>query len=206
MKGRFWLIAGAIVGVAVAAGHLPYLAGAGRSFASSAERLVGSGADRLTRAVASTGAPKRAVLGLSGLVAAILPGVTALLLIVAARGTLRIRALVGLLVVAIGAASFVYQGHGKATGALVLALAVAAIAVALTGPLVAAPLAALAGLIGGEFLPALARSGQTLTQRSVNDLHQAFYGHPGTPTALRLAILVIAAVPFVFAARLILWR
>jgi hypothetical protein len=206
VKGRFWLIAGAIVGVAVAAGHLPYLAGAGRSLAAAAERLVGSGADRLIRAVASTGAPERVVLGLSGVVAALLPGVTALLLIVAARSTLRVRALVGLLVVALGAATYVYQPNGKATGALLLALAVAAIAVTLTGPLVAAPLAAMAGLIGGEFLPALARSGQTLTQRSVNDLHQALYGHPGTPTALRLAALVIAAIPFAAGARLILWR
>jgi hypothetical protein len=206
VKGRIWLIAGAVLGIAVAAGHVAYLAGAGRSLADTAERLVGSGAARLVRAAASTGAPRRVVLGLGGFVAALVPGVTALLLIVAARGTLRLRAVVGLLVVALGAASYVYQPHGKATGALLLALAVAAIAVALTGPLVVAPLAALAGLIGGEFLPALLRSSQVVTQASVNDLHQAIYDHPGTPNALRIAVLVLAAIPFAAAARLVLWR
>jgi hypothetical protein len=206
MKGRVWLISGAVVGVAVAAGHLPYLAGAGRSLADTVERLVGSGADRVIRAAASTGAPRRAVLGLAGLVGAVVPGMTALLLVVAARGTLRIRALVGLLIVAIGAASYLYQPHGQATGALVLALTVAAIAVALTGPLVAAPLAALAGLIGGEFLPRLVTSAPSVTASSVNDLHQAIYARPGTPTVLQLVVLVIAAVPFAAAARLVIWR
>ena len=206
MKGRIWLIAGALLGIAVAAGHVPYLAGAGRSLADTAERLVGSGADRLVRAAASTGAPRRVVLGIGGVIAAVLPGITALLLIVAARSALVLRAVVALLIAALGAASYFYQPNGKATGALVLALAVAAIAVALTGPLVVAPLAALAGLIGGEFLPALLRSSQVVTQRSVNDLHQAIYDHPGTPNALRVAVLVVAAIPFAAAARLVLWK
>ncbi len=206
MKGRIWLIAGAVLGIAVAAGHVAYLAGAGRSLADTAERLVGSGADRLVRAAAATGAPRRVVLGLGAVVAAVLPGLTALLLIVAARGTLRLRAVVALLVVALGAAAYVYQPHGQATGVLLLVLGMAAIAVALSGPLVVAPLAAMAGLIGGEFLPALWRSNQTVTQRSVNDLHQAIYDHPGTPSALRVGVLVIAVVPFAAAARLVLWR
>lgn len=206
MRGRLWLVVGAVVGVAIAAGHLPYLAGAGRSLADTAERLVGSGANRLIRDAASTGAPKRLVLGLAGLVAALLPGVTALLLVVAARSTLRLRAVIGLLIVAVGAASYVYQPNGKATGVLVLALAVAAAAVILTGPLVAAPLCALAGLIGGTFLPALVRKGSTATSVSVQDLHQAIYAHPGTPLALRIAVLVVAAVPFAWAARLVFLR
>jgi hypothetical protein len=206
VKGRIWLIAGALLGIAVAAGHVPYIAGAGRSLADTAERLVGSGADHLVRAAASTGAPRRVVLGFGGVIAAVLPGITALLLIVAARSALLLRTIVALLVAALGAASYFYQPNGKATGALVLALAVAAIAVALTGPLVVAPLAALAGLIGGEFLPALLRSSQVVTQRSVNDLHQAIYDHPGTPTALRVAVLVVAAIPFAAAARLVLWK
>jgi hypothetical protein len=206
VRGRLWLVVGAVVGVAIAAGHLPYLAGAGRSLADTAERLVGSGANRLIRDAASTGAPKRLVLGLAGLVAALLPGVTALLLVVAARSTLRLRAVIGLLIVAVGAASYVYQPNGKATGVLVLALAVAAAAVILTGPLVAAPLCALAGLIGGTFLPALVRKGSTATSVSVQDLHQAIYAHPGTPLALRIAVLVVAAVPFAWAARLVFLR
>ena len=206
MKGRLWLILGAAVGIAVAAGRLPYLAGAGRSLANTALRLVASGADRLVRDAASAGAPKRAVLAVGALVAVVLPGLTALVLVLAARGTLRLRAIVGLLIVALGAASFVYQGHGRATGVLLLALAVAATAVLLTGPLVAAPLAALAGLIGGEYLPALVSSHQVAAQRAVSDFHVAVYNRPGTPTVLQVAALVIAAVPFALAARLILTR
>lgn len=206
MRGRIWLVLGAVIGVAIAGGHVPYLAGAARSLADTAERLVGTGADRLINAAASAGAPKRAVLGAAGVVAAVLPGVTALLLVVAARGSLRLRAIVSLLVVALGAASFAYQPHGRATGVLVLALAVASLAVVVTGPLVAAPLAGLAGLIGGEYLPGLVTSGRTVTQRSVSDLHQAFYGHPGTPSWLQILVLVVAAIPFLLAARLIVTR
>lgn len=171
--------------------------------ANTAERLVGSGASRLVRDAASTGAPRRLVLALAGVVAALLPGVTALLLVLAARRTLRLRALVGLLVVVLGAASFIYQSHGEATGVLVLALAVAAAAVVLTGPLVAAPLVALAALIGGEFLPHLFTN-RDATQGSVNDLHLTIYNTAGTPTLLRIGVLVLAAIPFGLAARMVL--
>jgi hypothetical protein len=206
VKGRIWLILGVIVGVAVAAGHLPYLAGAGRSLSDTAERLVGSGGSHLIRALAFTGASRRVTLGLTGVVAALVPGVSALLLVVAARGALHVRILVGLLVLALGLAGYAYLPHGTATGALVLALVIAGLAVALTGPLVAAPLCALAGLIGGEFLPTLVRSSAVVTQRSVDDLHIAIFNQPGTPTALQLVVLVIAALPFAAAARLVLWR
>ncbi|MGH9056317.1 MAG: hypothetical protein ACRDYY_10740 [Acidimicrobiales bacterium] len=206
MKGRFWLVLGALVGIAVAAGHLPYLAGAGQSLADTAERLVGTGADTLMSVAASSGAPRRGVLGLGGVLQAVVPGVTALLLVMAARGSLRLRALVGLLVVGLGAASYVYHPHGVATGVLLLALTVAGLAVALTGPFVAAPLAGLAGLIGGTYLPTLVSSGRLATSASVDDLHRAIFAHPGTPAALQLTVLAIAAVPFLVGVRLILTR
>ena len=206
MKGRIWLIIGAAVGIAVAAGRLPYLAGAGRSLAATAERLVLSGANRIISAAASAGAGRRVVLGLASLIAVALPGVTALLLIVAARATMRIRAVIAVLIVALGAASYVYQPHGSATGVLLLALAVAGLAVTLTGPLVAAPLALGAGLIGGEYLPTLISNDTAATANSVNAMHLALYNRPGTPTALQVALLIVAAVPFVWAARLILFN
>ena len=206
MRGRFWLLLGVAVGVAVAIGRLPYLAGAGRSLATTAERLVLSGANRIIAAAASAGASKRLVLGLGSVVAVILPGLTALLLIVAARASLRIRAVIAVLIVALGAASYAYQPHGSATGVLVLALAVAGLAVTLTGPLVAAPLALGAGLLAGEYLPSLVSNGMAATQSSVNAMHMALYDRPGTPTALQVAMLVVAAVPFAWAARLILSR
>lgn len=205
MRGRVWLIIGAAVGVAIAAGRLPYLAGAGRTLASTAERLVLSGANRIIAAASSAGASRRVVLGLGSLVAVVLPGLTALVLVVAARGTLRLRALIAVLVVALGAASYVYSPHGSATGVLVLALVVAGLAVTLTGPLVAAPLALGAGLIGGAYLPTLISNGTAATSTTVNAMHLALFDRPGTPAALQVALLIVAAVPFAWAAKLILF-
>jgi hypothetical protein len=205
VKGRIWLILGAAVGIAIAAGHLPYLAGAARSLADTAESLVGHGANKLVSEAAKAGAPRRVILGIGGLIAAALPGLTALLLVIAARGSIRLRAIIAVLLAGLGAASFVYQSHGHAAGVLVLALIVAGLAVALTGPLVAAPLAGVAGLIGGEFLPGLVAFGRAATQVSTQDLHIAIYNHPGSPTALRLVALAVATVPFAVAARLIIF-
>lgn len=196
LRGRVWLIVGVLAGIAIAIGHLDYLAGAGRTLADTAERLVGSGASWLTDRLAATGASGRVVLGLTGAVAVLIPGLTAFLLIVAARGTLRLRAVIGLLVLALAAATYLYHPGGQATGVLLLVLVIASVAVAFTGPLVAAPLAALAGLIAGEFLPGLVQSSRVVTQRSVSDLHQAIFGHPGTPTLLQLAVLLLALIPF----------
>ncbi len=206
MRGRVWLIIGAAVGIAVALGRLPYLAGAGRSLAATAERLVLSGANRIISGAASAGASRRVVLGLGSLIAVILPGLTALLLVVAARATIVVRRVIAAGIVVLGAASYFYQPHGAATGVLVLALAVAGIAVTLSGPLVAAPLALGAGLLGGEYLPTLVSSGTAATNSSVNAMHEALFNQPGTPTALQVALLVVAALPFVWAARLILFR
>ncbi len=203
MKGRLWLIIGALIGVAVAAGRLPYLAGAGRSLSDTAERLVGSGAGHLISYASTAGASTRVVLGLSAILAATLPGLTALALVAAARGTLRLRSVVALLLVALGAASFIYESHGRAGGVLLLALAVGGLAITVTGPLVAAPLTAVAVLIGAEFLPGLVSSDRSITQASVNSLHVAIFNDPGSPRALQIAVLALAAVPFALAVRLV---
>ena len=206
LRGRVWLIIGVLAGIAIAIGHLDYLAGAARTLADTVERLVGSGASWLIQRLAATGASHRLVLGFAAAVAVLIPGLTALLLIAAARGSLRLRAVIGLLVLALGAASYLYRPGGQATGALILVLVVATLAVVFTGPLVVAPLAALAGLIAGEFLPGLVQSNRVVTQRSVTELHQAIFADPGTPTLLRLAVLVLALIPFAAAARLVFWR
>lgn len=201
MRGRVWLVVGVIAGIAVAAGRLPYLAGAGRSLAATAERLVLSGADRIISGAAGRGAPKRLVLGIGGVLAVLVPGVTALLLIVAAQVSLRVRSIIAILIVAVGAASYVYQPHGEATGVLVLALALAGLAVALTGPLVAFPLALVAGLIGASFLPTLFSKHFAATQKGVNALHVAIYNRPGQPLGLEILLLVVALLPFAWAAK-----
>jgi hypothetical protein len=206
LRGQVWLILGVLAGIAIAIGRLALVAGAARTFAETAERLVGSVGARLIHDFAATGASQRVVLGLSGLLAVVVPGVTALLLIVAARGTLRLRALIGLVVLGLAIASYLYHPGGQATGVLVLALVVAAIAVAFTGPLVAAPLAALAGLIGAEFLPGLVQSSRAVTQRSVGNVRQALFARPGTPVLLQLAVLLVAVIPFAAAARLVFRR
>ena len=139
--------------------------------------------------------PERAVEGLSAFLAVLLPGVTALLLVIAARATHRVAAAVALLVAVLGVASYFYHSHGVATGALVLALAVAGAAIALSGPLVIAPLGALAGLIGTELLPRLVRGGNTVPAATVRTLYQAIAGHPGSPEWFRVLVLIVAAAP-----------
>lgn len=203
MRGRVWLVIGVIAGIAAAAGRLPYLTGASRSLAATGERLVLSGAHRIISGTASHGAPRRAVLGIGGVLAVLVPGVTALLMIVAAKASLRIRTLISLLIVAAGAASYVYQPHGEATGVLVLALVVAGLAVALTGPLVAFPLALGAGLIGASYLPTLFSKHFAATQTGVNALHVAIFNRPGQPLALQVVLLIVALVPFAWAAKLV---
>jgi hypothetical protein len=203
VKGRLWLFGGVLLGIGVAAGRVPYLAGAGRSLASAAEHLVLSGTNQIERAAANRGAPKRVVLGIGGVLTILVPGVTALLFIVAARATLRVRAIIALLITAVGAASYVYQPHGEATGVLFLALVLAGLAVALTGPLVVAPLAFGAGLIAAEFLPTLFAHRSSVTRAAVEALHTAVWGRPGDPLALQVLLLVIAVLPMVYAVKLI---
>lgn len=201
-----WLIIGAAVGIALVVTRVPYFAGATRSLADSVQQLVGAGGHRVITSAASHGAPRRAVQGVSAVLAVMVPGVTALLLVVAARGTLRLRAVIAVLLVALGGAAYAYQPRGVASGALLLAIAVAGVAVAATGPLVAAPLCALAGLIGAEFLPRLLARHSTLPNAPVEALHQAIFDTTGSPLVLRVVVLVIAALPFAVGARLILSR
>jgi hypothetical protein len=204
MRGRSWMFIGAAAGIAVAVGRIPYLAGAARSLSDTAQHLVGDGGTRLIDEVASSGGPMRLVLGLAALVAVLLPGATSFLLVAAARGTLRMRAIAGLVIVALGIIAYFYQPKGVATGEIALTLAVAAVAIFLSGPLVAAPLAGLAALIGAEFLPQIVEGHSTLATANVGNLHQALLNSAGTPGWLQVVLLVIAAVPFAFAARLLL--
>lgn len=204
MKGRFWLLLGLVVGVAVSVGQLPYLAGAGHTLTDTAEKLVQSGVNHLVQDAASRGAPRRVVLGLGSVVVLLIPGIAALLLVLAARTTLRLRALIALAVVALGVASYAYHPHGEATGVLVLALVVAGLAVTLTGPLVAAPLTFGAGLIGAEYLPTLVHRHEKVTQASVEAVHQAIFNSAGNPLVLQVLLLVLAALPFAWGLRLLL--
>lgn len=198
------MIIGAVVGIAVGLGRVPFLAGAARSLADTAQQLVADGGRHLINGVAASGAPQRLVLALTALIGVLLPGVTALLLVVAARGTLRLRSIVALALVALGALSYVYHPKGIATGELVLALAVAGLAVVLSGPLLVAPLAGLAALIGTMFLPQLVSGNASPALNNVNLFHQALTGNPGTPALLQVVLLVIAAIPFAYAGRMIL--
>lgn len=200
------MIIGTVVGVAIALGRVPFLAGGARGLADTALRLVGSGGNDLISTVAHHGAPRRVVLGLAALVGVLAPGITALLLVLAARSTLRLRAVVGLLIAVIGGATFIYQPNGVAIRGVVIALVVAGIAVAATGPLVAAPLAALAGLIGGSYLPHLIADQNGVEGGAVQAMHTALWGHPGDPTALRVTLVVVAVVPFVLALRWVVRR
>jgi len=203
LKGRIWLLVGIAAGIAVGVGKLAYFAGAANSLSDTAERIVSTGGHTLVHAAASHGASLRVVEGITAVLNVLVPGVTALLLMVAARGTLRLRAVVGLLVAALGVASFFYLPHGVAAGVAVLAFAAAGLALVATGPLVAAPLAALAALIATGFLPRILASHSTLPDVPVAALHEAIFATAGSPLWLRVVVLALAALPFAFAARLV---
>jgi hypothetical protein len=204
VRGKIWLIVGVVVGIAIGIGKLPYLAGAAGSLSDTAQRIVGSIQLTIIHSAAKHGASYRIVEGLAAVFAILIPGITAVVLMYAARGTLRVRGLIAILIVALGASSFVYLSSGQASGVLLLALIVAAIAMVATGPLVAAPLAAVAALIGTAFLPRLLDSHSKLPNQPVMELHQAIYASAGSPLWLRIAVLIVAVIPFAWAARLVL--
>jgi hypothetical protein len=203
LKGRVWLVVGVAVGIAVGIGKLGYFAGAATSLSDTAQRIVDTGGLTLIHSAADHGASRRVVDGVTAVLAVLVPGVTAVLLVFAARSTLRLRAVIGLLLAALGVAAFFYRPHGAAMGVAVLAFAAAGIAVVATGPLVAAPLAALAALIGTAFLPRILASHSTLPNLPVAALHEALFASAGAPEWLRIAVLAVAALPFAFAARLV---
>lgn len=203
MKGRLWLVLGVAAGIAIGVGRLPYLTGSATSLAETAERLIGSGGLTLVDSAAKHGASRRVVEALQAVLGVLVPGVTALLLVVAARSSLHLRAVIALLLVALGAAAFVYLPRGTATGVLLLTLVAAGIAVVGTGPLLSLPLTALAALIATVYLPKLLSARNKLPQAPVNALHEAIYSTPGSPLWLRVAVLALSALPFAFAARLV---
>ena len=59
-------------------------------------------------------------------------------------------------------------------------------------------------LIGAEFLPRLLAFRSMVPNAPVEALHQAIFNSVGSPLALRVVVLVIAALPFAIAARLLL--
>jgi hypothetical protein len=206
MTGRIWLIGGVVLGVAIAAGEVPFVAGAAHSLSDTAQHIVGTGGHKLITSAAHHGVSRRIVNAATALLGVLVPGATALLLVVGAVGTLRLRAIVALALAVLGAASYAYQAGGVATGALVVALVVGAIALVATGPLVVAPLAALAGLIAGGFLPRLFERTATLPDAPVATLHQAIFNSAGSPLGLRVVVVIVGAIPFAVGARLVLSR
>ncbi len=201
MKGRIWLLLGLAVGIAVGVGKLAYFSGAATSLSDTALRVVGTAGLTLVHAAARHGAPRRVVEGITAVLSVLVPGVTALLLVYTARATLRLRVVAGLLLASLGLAAFFYLPHGIAAGAAVLALLAAGLAVAATGPFVAAPLVALAALIGTAFLPRLFGSPNALPNLPIPSLHRALFVTGGSPLWLRIAVLALGALPFAFAAR-----
>jgi hypothetical protein len=204
MSGRVWFILGAAVGVAMAVLRVGSLAGPARSLANGAEHVVGTGGHKLLASAAGHGAPPRAVQAVTALLVVLVPGVTALLLVAAARTALRVRGLIAVLLVGLGVAAYAYQPGSTASEALVVAVVLAVVAIVAAGPLVAAPLCALAGLIGAEFLPRLLADRGALSNTAAGALHHALYNGSGSSAALQAGVLLLAAVPFVLVARLIL--
>lgn len=204
MRGKLWLWLGALVGIAIGLGKLPYLAGAASSLAGTAIRVVNSGGLTLIHEAARHGAPRRSVEGLTAIIAILVPGIAAVVLVLAARVTLLVRSLLGVLIAALGVASFAYYSAGHAIGVVILALAAAGILVVATGPFVAAPLAGLAALIGTVYLPKLLETQSAISRLPVQELHEALFASAGSPLWMRVLVLLVAVIPFALGARLLL--
>ena len=82
------------------------------SLCDTALRIVNTAGLTVIHDAANYGAPRRVVLGLAAVLAVVLPGVTALLLLVAAHATLRLRRVIGVLLAALGVAAFFYLPGG----------------------------------------------------------------------------------------------
>jgi hypothetical protein len=206
MRGRVWLVLGAAAGVAMAVLHVGSVADPARSLANSAQQVVGTGGHKLLTSAAGHGAPRRAVQAVAALLVVLVPGVTALLLVAAARSALRLRGLIAVLLVGLGVAAYAYQPGRTAWEALVVAVVLAAVAILASGPLVAAPLCTLAGLIAAEFVSRLLANRAALSHQAAAAVHQAMYHTGGSSLGLQAGVLVLAAVPLVVTARLILSR
>ncbi|MCK4177035.1 hypothetical protein [Aciditerrimonas ferrireducens] len=205
MGTRIWLIVGGLLGVAVGLGKVPYLAGAAFTLAQTSLRIVHTGGLTLVHDAARHGASRRVVLGLSALVGVLVPGVAAWGLVAAARAVRWLRVLLALLVALVGVVSAVYLPAGAAAGTVVLALAVAGMVVAASGPLLMAPLAGIAGLLAAVYLPGFLDP-RKLAAAPVEDLHLALLGRPGQPLWLEAVVLAVAALPFLLAARRVMVR
>jgi hypothetical protein len=204
VRGRVWLILGAAAGVAIAFAHVGQFADPARSLANGAQQAVGSGGHRLLASAAGHGVPRTAVGTVAALLVVVVPGVAALLLVVAARCALRLRGLVAILLVGLGVAAYAYQPGRTASEAVVVALVLAGVAVVAAGPVVAAPLCALAGLIGAEFVSRLVANRGALFDTVAVGVHQAVFHTGGSSLALQAGVIILAVVPFVVMARLIL--
>src|SRR5579875_2449152 len=112
MRARFWLILGVALGIALGVGKLPYFRGAAGSLTSTALRLVATGGLTLVHDVAKLGAPRRLVQGLSAGLGVLLPGMTALLLVMAGRATLGVRRLTTALLAGFAIGAFFYLPAG----------------------------------------------------------------------------------------------
>ncbi len=204
MKGRVWIIGGAVVGLVVALTHLQFVYGATVSLTNAAQSIVGSVANKIVSASAQNGAPKRVVQAISVLVALAIPGFTALFLIFVAKSAARVRVLLGAVLAVFGVLAYAYEPKGIASGALVLGLGVAAVAIGATGPFLVAPLSAMAGLIAGSFLPNVLSSSGALPNAPVETFNQAVFGSTGAPIVLRVALMIVCCTPFAYAAKMAL--
>lgn len=197
---------GVLAGVLLAVFSVPYLAGAARTWSESAVRVVQEGGDRLVSNVAKEGASERVVLGLAAAISVMVPGITAWLLILAGKGAMRLRGIAAVLTAVVGVVAFFYHPTGVALGALILGLVLAGLVIAGTGPLVVVPLAALAAVVATVYLPRLIWTNYAIEARASRNLHMALMGSFHNTWEMRWLLLVLAAVPFLLAARSALGR
>ena len=76
LRGRLWLFVGVALGIALGLGHLAYFHGAAVSLSDTALRIVNTAGLTVVHDAAKHGAPRRAVEGLTAVLAVLLPALT----------------------------------------------------------------------------------------------------------------------------------
>lgn len=198
-----FVMIGVLVGLAVAFGPLSFLQSL---FDRVAEGLVTGTAELFTALLAAvpyTADHPDMVEVISVAVAVTVPGAVALGVIMIARGAATMRRAVTAVALVAALASFAVLPAATALTLVAFVAVAGVLAVFVEGAVIGAPLAALATLLSVRFVTLLWRGEASEVFAAAETLAEL----SGTPSALgawRVALTVVAAAPFVAAARVVL--
>lgn len=192
--------AGAVIGVALAFGRLPFLAGAATGLARTASEVTVHVTNWVTGLVSDQ--PSRWTETTALVVGLVSPGLTALLLALAARAGIGLRRGIGGLIVVIGLLSFAVLPRAEAAGVFTVCVALGAAAIVGLDVLVVVPCAAVAAMLAVLWSRDVLASHTATNIGEVTQMHALWF--PDQPGLFLSKVVVIAIVFLPFLATLVL--